>query len=90
MTFSVRISDYRKAGWIGEIPGLSGRWRRMPDEIRYRYGGNSSCTCPICLDDAAGNSWNGWFSCDIMGCCVALVDTGEVFCPVGRGSRVHL
>src|SRR5437879_237500 len=56
--------DYRAQGWIGEIPGLSGSWRRMPDEIRYRYGGETSCQCPICLCDAAGNAWNGWFSCD--------------------------
>jgi hypothetical protein len=76
--------DRRKSGWIGEIPGRTGQWLRMPNEIRYRYGGAASCQCPICLDDAAGNAWGGWFSCDIKGCCIALVDTGEVFVRVNQ------
>jgi hypothetical protein len=73
------MSDYKPAGWIGEIPGLTGQWRRMPDEMRYRYGAGENTTCPLCLREAAGVPWGGWFTCDYKGCCVALVDTGEVF-----------
>jgi len=77
----MELADYRQSGDIIEIPKLSGKWRRMPDEIRYDYKG-ASTKCPVCLEPAAGNAWAGWFSCDYKGCCVALVDTGEVFMPV--------
>ncbi len=74
--------DYRSAGDIIEIPELAGKWKRMPDDVRYIYAPGSRTRCPVCLEDAAGNPWGGWFVCDYRGCCVALVDTGEVFVRV--------
>ena len=78
--------DYRSAGWIGEITGRLGQWRRMPDEIRYRYGEGTMCRCPMCFDDAAGTPWQGWFWCELKDCCIALVDTGEVFVRVSENA----
>lgn len=75
------MSDYRAAGDIVEIGKLPGKWRRMPDDIGYDYK-NARTKCPICLEPTAGTPWAGWFSCDHKGCCVALVNTGEVFVPV--------
>ena len=72
------MSDRTKLGEILEIQGLSGKWRRMPDKIRYSYA-EAKTRCPVCRDEAGGVPWAGWFSCDSRGCCVALVDTGEVF-----------
>ena len=79
--------DYKVAGWIGEILGMLGKWRRMLDEIRYQYGIGKNTRCPVCLERAAGVSWAGWFACDRKGCCVALVDTGEVFLPVSAADH---
>jgi len=74
--------DYRADGEIVEISGLSGEWKRMPDDIRYVYAAGSMTCCPICQEAAAGVPWGGCFICDKRGCCVALVDTGEVFVPL--------
>ena len=74
--------DYRNPGDIVEIPKLGGQWQRMQDDIRYIYVPGTRTRCPICLDDAAGVPWSGWFTCDSRGCCVALVETGEVFVRV--------
>lgn len=75
------MTDYCKTGETVTIPKLPGNWMRLPDDIRYDYK-NKMCTCPVCKDDAAGVPWNGWFTCESHGCCVALVDTGEVFVSV--------
>lgn len=80
------MSDYCKAGEITEIPKLDGKWQRMPDDVRYRYD-IARTQCPLCLEPAAGTPWGGWFSCDFKGCCVALVDTGEVFVRVRSAGR---
>ena len=74
--------DYRKAGDIVNIPKLVGKWRRMPDDVRYVYAPGTRTRCPVCKEAAAGVPWRGWFVCDNrVNCCVALVDTGEVFVP---------
>lgn len=75
------MNDYCTTGDIVEISKLDGKWKRQPDNIRYNYA-SAPTRCPLCLDDTAGVPWAGWFSCDSKGCCVALVETGEVFTPV--------
>jgi hypothetical protein len=76
------VTDYRTAGEIVEIPKLAGRWRRMPDDVRYVYAPGSMTYCPVCHEQAAGVPWAGWFVCDYrQKCCIALVNTGEVFVP---------
>lgn len=72
-------ADYCRADDIISIGNLDGLWRRLPDHVRYEYVAGKRTTCPVCKDDAAGIPWGGWFSCDFKGCCVALVNTGEVF-----------
>ena len=82
------MNDYRAAGDIIEIPGLAGKWRRMPDNVRYVYAPGSMNRCPVCHDSAAGVPWGRWFVCDYRQCCcVALVNTGEVFMPLPEPSE---
>ena len=70
-------TDYAKAGDVVDIPGL-GKRVRAPDNVRYDYQ-NAATRCPICKRDGAGPPWAGWFACEWSDCCVALVNTGEVF-----------
>jgi hypothetical protein len=51
----------------------------VPIMRRYDYA-HLPTTCPAC--GQLGTPWGGWFSCEDCRC-IALVESGEAFVPVG-------
>lgn len=80
-----RVADYCNAGDIVHLDTpIGNRFVRVADSIRYDYE-KAATRCPVCKHMAGGMPWGGWFLCEYRACCVARVDTGEVFVPMPKG-----